>query len=49
VANWVYVLVAGQVEAQGSPEQIGDRRDIGRMFLGAGGHAGGEVEGATAK
>lgn len=34
-SDWVYVLVAGQVEAEGSPEQIGDRRDIGRMFLGA--------------
>ncbi|HLW94515.1 MAG TPA: ABC transporter ATP-binding protein [Solirubrobacteraceae bacterium] len=34
-SDWVYVLVGGRVEAEGSPEQIGDRRDIGRMFLGA--------------
>lgn len=34
VASWVYVLVAGQVEFHGSPEQVGDRGDIGAMFLG---------------
>jgi branched-chain amino acid transport system ATP-binding protein len=34
-ADWVYVLVAGAIEVEGSPGQIGDRRDIGRLFLGA--------------
>jgi ABC-type branched-subunit amino acid transport system ATPase component len=47
-SSWVYVLVAGQIEAQGSREQIGDRRDIGRMFLGVASHRGGETDGADA-
>ena len=34
-ADWVYVLVAGAIEIEGTPDQIGDRSDIGRMFLGA--------------
>ncbi len=34
VSSWVYVLVAGRVEAEGSPAQLGDRQDIGAMFLG---------------
>lgn len=36
VSGWVYLLVAGKVEVEGSPEQIGDRRDVGAMFLGRG-------------
>ena len=34
-ADWVYVLVGGSVEAEGDPDHIGGRGDIGRMFLGA--------------
>lgn len=34
-ADWVYVLVGGAIEVDGSPDQIGGRSDIGRMFLGA--------------
>ncbi|MGH2916824.1 MAG: ABC transporter ATP-binding protein [Solirubrobacteraceae bacterium] len=34
-SDWVYVLVAGEVEVDASPNQIGNRDDIGRMFLGA--------------
>ena len=45
-SSWVYVLVAGQVEVQGSREQIGDRRDIGRMFLGVAGRRDGDADGA---
>ncbi|MGH2851545.1 MAG: ABC transporter ATP-binding protein [Solirubrobacteraceae bacterium] len=45
-SNWVYVLVAGQLEAQGTPEQIGDRRDIGRMFLGVASRRDGEADSA---
>lgn len=42
-ADWVYVLVAGEVEVDGSPTEIGTREDIGRMFLGASGRTrGGE-------
>ena len=39
-SQWVYVLVAGEIEVQGAPAEIGTREDIGRMFLGASsGHA----------
>jgi branched-chain amino acid transport system ATP-binding protein len=47
-ADWVYVLVAGSVQAEGSPGEIGDRGDIGRMFLGASGAAAGEADDGTA-
>jgi ABC-type branched-subunit amino acid transport system ATPase component len=34
-SDWVYILVAGQIEVEGEPSEIGSRSDIGRMFLGA--------------
>jgi ABC-type branched-subunit amino acid transport system ATPase component len=47
-ADWVYVLVAGEVKAEGSAEQIGNRGDIGRMFLGASARSGEEGAGEDA-
>ncbi len=34
ISDWVYVLVAGSVEIDAPGSQIGDRQNIGKMFLG---------------
>ncbi|HVC24679.1 MAG TPA: ABC transporter ATP-binding protein [Acidimicrobiales bacterium] len=47
VADWAYVLVAGQVEIDGSAREIAGRGDIGRMFLGARASNQGADEGAA--
>ena len=33
-SNWVYVLVAGSVEVDAAANEVGDRENIGKMFLG---------------
>jgi ABC-type branched-subunit amino acid transport system ATPase component len=45
-ADWVYVLVGGEVTVDGEPNEIGGRGDIGRMFLGASGRSGGASAGS---